>query len=133
MTNSAEVMVLDDERIVCERLRESLSKKGFAVETFTDSRQALDRLEAKRFDVVVTDLKMKGPTGLDMLHTLRETAPSTQVIIITGHATIESAHEAEWGGVFDFITKPFKAKELVSMVAKAARKAERAHAREVKA
>ncbi len=133
MSNPAEVMVLDDEKIVCERLRESLTQKGFAVETYTDSRRALDRLATKRFDVVVTDLKMKGPTGLDMLHTLRETAPSTQVIIITGHATIESAHEAEWGGVFDFVTKPFKAKDLVSMVAKAARKAERGHAREVKA
>ena len=130
MSNHAEVMVLDDESIVCERLQGPLTEKGFSVEVFTDSQAALDRLAAKRFDVVVTDLKMKGVTGLDLLHSLRETSPSTEVIIITGYATIESSHEAEWGGVFGFVTKPFKTKELVAMVAKAARKAIRAHGRE---
>ncbi len=125
MNDGVEVMVLDDESIVCERLRGPLVEKGFAVETFTDSETALARLAVKRFDVVITDLKMKGPTGLDLLHHLREHAPSTQVIIITGYATIESAHEAEWGGVFGFVTKPFSLKELVAMVAKAARKAGR--------
>jgi DNA-binding NtrC family response regulator len=130
MSNDADVMVLDDESMVCERLREPLAEKGFNVETFTDSQSALERLAAKHFDVVVTDLKMKGPTGLDLLHHLRTEAPTTQVIIITGYATIESAREAEYGGVYGFVTKPFKIKELVAMVAKAARKAVRARGKE---
>ncbi len=130
MGNQAKVMVLDDESIVCENLRGPLSDKGFEVETFTDSRTALDRLEETHFDVVVTDLKMKGPTGLDLLHALRDRSPSTEVIIITGYASIESATEAEWGGVFGFVTKPFKIKEIVSMVGKAAKKAARAGAGE---
>lgn len=129
MSREPEVMVLDDESVVCDRLRGPLSEKGFKVETFTDSRSALERLADKRFDVVVTDLKMKGPTGLDVLRYLRDNAPSTEVIIITGYATIEAAREAEWGGVAQFVTKPFQLKELVTMVGKAARRAEKAQAR----
>jgi DNA-binding NtrC family response regulator len=127
MSQGVEVMVLDDESMVCERLRGPLTEKGYSVETFTDSADALGRLLTKHFDVVVTDLKMKGATGLDLLRHLRENAPQTQVIIITGYPTIENAREAEFGGVFGLVTKPFKIKELVSLVAKAARAA--AHAR----
>ncbi len=132
MSSNVEVMVLDDESIVCERLSGPLTEKGYSVETFTDSQNAIERLASKRFDVVVTDLKMKGATGLDLLHHLREHAPSTQVIIITGYASFEGALEAEYGGAFGFVTKPFKLKELVAMVGKAARKAARLHAREQK-
>jgi len=130
MSRSGEVMVLDDESMVCEHLQGPLTDKGYNVETFTDSQQALERLDAKRFDVVVTDLKMKPPTGLDLLRTIRTQSPSTQVIIITGYASIESAHEAESGDVFAFVNKPFKIKELVSLVGKASRKAARERSRE---
>ncbi len=130
MSHRSEVMVLDDEKIVCDRIRGPLVEKGYSVETFTDSRSAAERLSVKHFDVVVTDLKMKGPTGLDLLHELRESSPSTQVIIITGYASIDSVHEAEWGGAYEFLTKPFKLKDLVASVGKASRKAARARARE---
>jgi DNA-binding NtrC family response regulator len=59
MKNRAEVLVLDDEAIVCERLKAHLETNGFQVETFTESRQAMQRLTEKTFDVVVTDLKME--------------------------------------------------------------------------
>jgi DNA-binding NtrC family response regulator len=128
MANGAEVLVLDDEAIVCERLQRHLEKNGFSVETFTASEQAIERLAAKRFDVVVTDLKMPGPTGLDVLHFLRDNAPGTQVVIITGFATIEAAREAEWGGVYEFVTKPFDLETIVDVVGKAARRAGRRRA-----
>jgi DNA-binding NtrC family response regulator len=130
MSEVVEVMVLDDESMVCERLRGPLTEEGYSVETFTDSQSALERLATKDFDVVVSDLKMKGATGLDLLRHVRDHAPWTQVIIITGYATIQSAREAEFCGVYDFVTKPFKIKDLVKMVAKASRKAARARARE---
>jgi len=130
MKREIEVMVLDDESMVCERLSGPLNDEGYSVETFTDSQSALERLASKKFDVVVTDLKMKGPSGLDLMRHLHENEPSTQVIMITGYATIESAREAELRGVYDFVTKPFKIKDLVKMVGKAARKAARARARE---
>jgi DNA-binding NtrC family response regulator len=120
-----EVLVLDDEPIVCERLESYLAKKGMEVETFQDSTLALKRLEEKQFDVVVTDLKMDGPTGMDVLRTIREREYPTEVIIITGYATIEKTREADYIGVFEFIAKPFQLSVMQKLVEKAAKKARR--------
>jgi len=127
MSELGEVLVLDDEPIVCERLSHHLQKNGFSVEAFTESREAVDRLREKNFDVVVTDLKMKGPTGLEILHYVRDHALGTQVIIITGYASIDSMREAEYGGVFEFVSKPFQMDRLTALVKKATRKAEKIH------
>jgi len=117
------VLVLDDEPIVCERLSNHLQKNDFSVEAFTESSEAIKRLAERSFDVVVTDLKMKGPTGLEILHYVRDHADGTQVIIITGFASIDALREAEYGGVFEFVPKPFTMERLTSLVKKAARKA----------
>jgi len=123
MSKNPEVLVLDDEAVVCERLEDYLEKKGLAVETFTDSTEALNRLQEKEFDVVVTDLKMDGPTGMDVLRTVKRAAYNTEVIIITGYATIETSREADVIGAFEFIAKPFKLSEVYKLIEKAARKA----------
>jgi len=123
MEKGAEVLVLDDEEIVCERLKEHLENSGFQVETFTESQQAIDRLGEKQFDVVVTDLKMEGPSGLDVLHFVRNQMEGTQVIMITGYGSIEAAREADYTGVYKFIHKPFQLEELGKLVKKAAKKA----------
>jgi DNA-binding NtrC family response regulator len=112
MRDRKKVLVLDDESIVCERLKPALEKVGFQVETCTESQAAIDRVAAERFDVVVSDIKMRGPDGLDVLHFVKEHSPSTQVVIITGFATIDLAREAMKRGAADFIAKPFKIKEL---------------------
>ena len=125
MHDSGQVLVIDDEEIVCKRLREHLEKLGLEVETFTESAKALVRLSERSFNVVVTDLKMKAPDGLDVLHHVRRTSPATQVIIVTGYATIESEREAEYSGVFGFVSKPFRLDEVGSLVKKAAKKGER--------
>ena len=132
MGTKAEVLVLDDESIVCERLKEHLEKSNFLVETFTESQKAIDRLGQKHFDVVVTDLKMEGPTGLDVLHFIRINAKGTQVIMITGYATIETAREAEFSGVHAFVSKPFRMKDVGALVKKAAKKARRLRGRSEK-
>ena len=123
MSIQGHVLVLDDEPIVCERLAHHLEKNNFSVESFTESRKAVDRLAEKTFDVVVTDLKMKGPTGLEILHYVRDHSLGTQVIIITGYASIDAMREAEYGGVFEFVPKPFRMDQLTSLVKKATRKA----------
>jgi CheY-like chemotaxis protein len=120
-----EVLVVDDESIVCERLTDYLENEGYLVETLGDSQQAIDRLSQKPFDVVITDLKMKGPTGLDIVHFIRRQEQHTQMIIITGYATIEAARDAEYCEVVDFIHKPFQLDQLGATVRKAAKKAAR--------
>jgi DNA-binding NtrC family response regulator len=120
------VMVVDDEAIVCDRLRDHLEKDHFKVTTFTDSGEALAALEKGHFHVVVTDLKMAGATGLDVLHNIRRRDYPTEVIIITGYASMEAAREAEAVGAYDFICKPFEMKDLSRKVKKAAKRARRA-------
>jgi len=126
MSSTIEVMVLDDEPTVGERLKGFLEKKDMSVETFVDSQSAIERLREKRFDVVVTDLKMAGPTGIDVLIFVKEQSLPTQVIIITGYASIEAARDAEYAGAFDFIYKPFGLNDMYALIKKAAKKAGKA-------
>jgi DNA-binding NtrC family response regulator len=113
-------MILDDEPIVGARLKPSFEKVGYIVESYTDSKQALQRLREKRFDIVVTDLKMANVDGMEIHRFARERWPDTVVIIITGFATVETAREALQSGVYDFIAKPFKISQLREIVEKAA-------------
>jgi DNA-binding NtrC family response regulator len=121
MANNNRVLVLDDEPIVGDRLKDALEKEGLEVEVFRDSSQAMDRLKEQPFGVLVTDMKMSGPSGMDVLRFVKETNPSTRVIVITGYATIETNHEAQALGADHFVAKPFKMKDLVQLVTKALR------------
>jgi DNA-binding NtrC family response regulator len=116
MRGKRRVLILDDEPIVCERLKPALEKSGFEVETYTDSQKVIDRLMEEKFDVLVTDLKMQGPDGIDVLRFAQEHAPATKVIIITGFATVDTAREAMRSGAVDFIPKPFKITQLRDLI-----------------
>ena len=118
MDREIEICVIDDEQIVCERLRPELERVGFNVETFTDSTAALGRLSEKKFDILITDVKMAGPSGLDLMRYVKEHSNETRVIIITGFATVETAREAMKGGAVDFIAKPFRLSMLLELVNK---------------
>jgi CheY-like chemotaxis protein len=114
------VMIVDDEPIVGKRLKPALSKRGFEVEVFEDPTLALKRLGEKGFDIVVTDLRMEEVDGIQVLEHIMSTCESTRVILITGYATVEVAREALVKGAFDFIAKPFKPKDLRTVINKAA-------------
>jgi DNA-binding NtrC family response regulator len=116
MRGKRKILILDDEPIVCERLKPALEKIGFEVETYTDSQKVIDRLMQEKFDVLVTDLKMQGPDGIDVLRFAQEHAPATKVIIITGFATVDTAREAMRSGAVDFIPKPFKITQLRDLI-----------------
>jgi len=116
MTVGKRVVILDDEPIVCERLKPALEKAGFTVETYTRSQDVIDRFSTEQFDVLVTDFKMQKPDGLDVMRFVRENSPSTKVIIITGYATVETARMAMKGGAVDFIAKPFKISQLRDLI-----------------
>lgn len=113
-------MILDDEPIVGKRLKQALTKHGFNVEVFEDSQKALSRLKETVFDIVVTDVRMEGVDGIQILEHVMACAEHTKVIIITGYATLEVAREALLKGAFDFIAKPFKPDELRTVINKAA-------------
>jgi CheY-like chemotaxis protein len=114
------VLVLDDEPIVGKRLKPALEKSGFVVECFERPAEALARLQEKEFDIVVTDLRMEGMDGIQILEHVMTHCKRTRVILITGYATVEVAREALVKGAFDFISKPFKPRDLRAVVNKAA-------------
>jgi DNA-binding NtrC family response regulator len=113
------VMILDDEPIVCERLRSTLEKVNLDIETFIDPNEAIKRFAEKKFQVLITDLKMKELDGIEVLKLVQKVSPETKVIIITGFATVEKAREALKIGAYDFIAKPFKLSQLRDLVLKA--------------
>ena len=127
MTPAKRALIVDDESIVCERLRPPLERVGLEVETYTDSREAMARLRESHFDVLVTDLKMRKPDGLDMLREVRERSPGTHVFVITGFPTIDAAREAMKGGAVDFIPKPFKISQLRELILQACRAQDEVH------
>jgi len=118
VSEKAKILILDDEPIVGDRLKPALEKCGYDVETQTDSQAAIDQLAQARYDVLITDLKMSGPSGLDVLRFVKEQTPSTRVIVITGYATAEQAKESMKGGAVDFIAKPFRISQLRELIAR---------------
>lgn len=113
------VLVVDDDLEMCGLLSDVLRGEGFSVHTLNDSLEASQWLKKEDFDVIITDLKMKGLKGLDLLEEAKQVAPLTPVIIITAFGTIESAIKAMKMGAYDYITKPFQMDELTIIVKKA--------------
>ncbi len=120
--NKLRILVLDDEPIVCKRLQPALEKLGFEVDTFTQSVEAMHQVQQSAYDIVITDLKMKEVDGMRFLEEVKKQRPETEVIVITGFATMETAKQSFQKGVFDFIAKPFKLSEIQDVVTRAAAK-----------
>ncbi|MDA8136649.1 MAG: endopeptidase La [Desulfobacteraceae bacterium] len=110
------VLIVDDEKMTRMNLSHVLSKEGYAVETDSSGSDALERLSGRHFDLVITDLKMDKVDGLMLLDTIKKNSPSTEVIIITGYATVLTAVDAIKRGSFHFIAKPLKLDEIRSTV-----------------
>jgi len=117
--NSHKIMVIDDEKIVGDMAKLSLEQEGYTVETFLSAEPALARLKEEQVDVVVTDYKMKGIDGMEVLRTVKRLYPETKVIMITAFANLDAAIEALRGDVHDFFPKPVKIKELKESIRRA--------------
>ncbi len=111
----ADVMIVDDEMIVRESLYHWFKKAGHYVETAASGVEALEKLDARSFDILFVDMKMPGMDGIEALKRIRETYPDTAVVIITAYGSIDSAVEAMKCGASDYLMKPFKP-EQVSIV-----------------
>jgi DNA-binding NtrC family response regulator len=122
---SLDICIIDDEVVVCKRLQQFLGKAKHNVETFVDSSSAVKRIGEKKFDIVVTDIRMENIDGMDVLNYVIKKGENTKVIMITGYATIEIAREAQAKGAFDFISKPFRPNDLQEVIDKAAEELEK--------
>jgi len=114
------VLVVDDEKDFVEATVKRLGKRGIDAQGVLSGEQALELMKEKRFDVVLLDIKMPG--GMDGIETLREMkkiAPLTEVILLTGHASVESSIEGLKLGAFDYLLKPMKLEDLITKLAEA--------------
>jgi two-component system response regulator HydG len=118
----ARVLIVDDQRNMRSTTALVLRQSGFDVSEAESGKVALEKLLTEPFDVVLTDLRMEPTTGLDVLREALEIAPATQVIVMTGYGTVESAVEAMQLGAHDYIAKPFKESELLLRVQRALEK-----------
>jgi len=124
VTGSRNILIVDDEQVMRDSCQAVLSKMASRIEIAENGTKALDILRASSFDVVILDLKMPGLSGMDVLRTVKEENPQTEVIVITGYATIESAVEAVKLGAYDFIPKPFTPDALRLITGRALEKRE---------
>lgn len=108
MPNETKILVVDDEKIAVKNLEHILKKEGYDVIGTSSGINALKLLDEQKFDVILTDLRMEKVDGLQILEKCRNDHPDSEVILITGYATLESAVDAMKKGAFHYIAKPFK-------------------------
>ena len=120
MTEKIEVLLVDDEPIVGNRLKPALAKFGCNVEFYEDSKAAMIRIDEKEFDIIVSDIMMADVNGIQLLEYIQKKSDRTKVIMITGYATETLAREAMAKGAFDIISKPFRPNDLRQVVGRAA-------------
>jgi len=119
MRDSARILVVDDEEDLRQGLAETLQGEGHQVETAAEGWGALEQARALRFDLALVDLKMPGMDGMVVLDQLKQLSPETLVVMITGHATVESAVAAMKLGAYDYLAKPFKLEQVRLVVRRA--------------
>ncbi|MBW2029840.1 MAG: response regulator [Deltaproteobacteria bacterium] len=112
----AKILLVDDEVVFTENMAKLLSSRGYRVTTANSGDDAIGMLGDEEFDVVVLDLKMPGMDGLSVLKKIKEMGVITEILILTGQGSIDSALEAIKLGAYDYLTKPCEIDELVSKV-----------------
>jgi DNA-binding NtrC family response regulator len=111
------ILVVDDETRIGSLLVRAIESHGLEAESAVDAESGLQRLREQPFDIVVTDLRMPGLDGLELLQRVKGIRPECEVVLMTGHATVETAREALKRGAVDYITKPFEIeRELLPLI-----------------
>lgn len=114
--NMPHILLIDDEQIALSNLSHVLEREGYTVTACKDGESGLAEMQSTEFDLVLTDLRMPGIDGMDVLRHVRETTPDVPVIMITGHATLDSAVDAMKAGAYHYIAKPFRLAEAREVV-----------------
>lgn len=116
MKQKMKILIIDDENIVLKSCLRILINEDYEIDTVPSGDEGLARTAKKEYDIVITDLKMPGIGGMEVLAMLRKDQPEVTVIIFTGYATVETTREALKLGAFDYIPKPFTSEELRNVV-----------------
>ncbi len=116
MAEILNALVVDDEKHVSDLLKLQLDEVGFSVDVAGDGAAGINKIQSKRYDVILLDLKMPRINGLEVLKFAKETQPDSQVLILTGYGDIKTAVDTIKMGAFDFITKPYNFDELLVSV-----------------
>ncbi len=116
------ILLVDDEKDFLEALSERMRTRGMEVTTSSSAQEALDAVEEGAYDAVVLDLMMPGVDGLEALRILKEKDPKLQVILLTGHATVEKGVEAMKRGALDLLEKPADIETLTQKIKEASTK-----------
>jgi len=119
MSDPATLLIADDDAGLRESLERMLTREGYRVVLASDGRAALERVQAGGVDLIVTDLRMPGLTGLELLRAAKAIMPDVDVILLTAFGTVEEAVKAMKDGAYDFLTKPFRREQLIKLIDKA--------------
>lgn len=113
---STEILIVDDEKAVRESLQDILELEGYDVEAVASGEDALERLNEEKYDLILLDLKMAGIDGVEVMHQANLLYPSTKIIVLTGHGSLESAIEAVQIGAHDYLLKPFETEDILASI-----------------
>lgn len=132
----ASIMLVDDEEKFLDVLSDRLEARGLKVNTVTRGEDAIDEVEGKNFDAIIVDLAMPGIDGIETLRRIKEKRPDLEIIMLTGHGTVQSGVEAMKLGAEDFLEKPVDINVLLEKIAEAKHKRmivlEKKHEQELK-
>ena len=125
------IAVIDDEPIACREIRRGLASDLYDIQTFGTGEAALEEMARDPFDLVLCDLRLPSMSGFDVLKSIRAGHPGTEVIVITGYGSVDTAIEAIQAGAFHFVSKPVKMGELKSLVSRALEKIKLSREKEI--
>ena len=119
MSDKTRILVVDDDQVVRLSYQRSLQSISGNVEAAGDGEEALHSMERNPFDVVLLDLRMPGQDGMTVLRTIKQKWPDSEVVIITGYPTLDSAKEAVRLGAYDYLAKPVGPQDVISVTDRA--------------
>ena len=120
--SAGHILVLDDDRGICETIGDVLEQRGYAVQIATHARAGLEIAATSPIEAAIVDITLPDMSGFDVLHGIRKLLPTTEVIFITGHASLTTAIQAINGLAFAYIVKPFEMSHLLMTVEQAVQK-----------
>ena len=107
-----ELLIVDDDSPFRERLSRSMQKKGFNVENFSNSLETINRINVKKFDYAIVDMRLKDGSGLELIKKIKEKNPNTKSLLLTGYGNIATAVAAIKSGAIDYLPKPAEVDQI---------------------